>query len=160
MKKNAETKNSGKGSKMKENKAKRAVKENAEKKIIADNVFRLKEERNITNTELAQLLGFSVSTVCSWEGRTRGITARTLPRIAEILNVEIAELFKDNSSYEVKEEDPRELKFKRIRSLLYDFSDAELDCIVDSITAMWRLIYDTEKNNEDSVRPNKKISYD
>jgi len=96
-----------------------------------------------------------VSTVCSWEGRTRGITSRTLPRIAEIFNVDIAELFKDNSSYAVKEEDPREARFKRIRSLLYDFSDAELDCVVDAITSMWKLIYDTESNNKNSVRPNK-----
>lgn len=159
MKKEDEVKNSGRGSIMKENKAKRSVKENVEKRIIADNVFRLKEERNITNTEFAQLLGFSVSTICSWEGRTRGITSRTLPRIAEIFNVDIAELFKDNSSYAVKEEDTREAKFKRIRSLLYDFSDTELDCIVDAITSMWKLIYDAENNDENSVRPNKKITY-
>jgi len=142
-------------------KSRRALKEVVEKKIIADNVFRLKEERGITNTEFATLLGFSVSTICSWEGRTRGITSRTLPRIAEIFNVDISELFRDNSHYVVKEDDMREAKFKKIRSLLYDFSEPELDLVIDAITSMWRLVHidDIRENEKSAELPKRDIIY-
>ncbi|MCL2874401.1 MAG: helix-turn-helix domain-containing protein [Defluviitaleaceae bacterium] len=142
----------------KDKKSKRILKEVVEKKIIADNVFRLKDERGITNTEFAQLLGFSVSTVCSWEAETRGITSRTLPRIAEIFNVDISELFKDNS-YCMKDEDPREVKFKKIRSLLYDFSDNELDLVVDAITSMWKLANADYAIKKKPEKPKKEITY-
>jgi transcriptional regulator with XRE-family HTH domain len=139
-------------------KEERALKEAIERKAIVDNVFRLKDERNITNAEFARLLGFSLSTVCSWESRTRGITARTLPRIAQVFNVDISELFNNSPSSFVSEEDQREEKFKRIRSLLYDFSNSELDYVADAITTIWKLVYGADNDNEN--KPNRKVMYE
>lgn len=127
--------------KKRENNALRA-KGQKQKELVHYNVSRLKKESNLSNYELASLLNFSPGTVVAWESGARGITLKALFMIAEVFNVDVAELYKPRKEIaeDTEEKDAREAKFKKLQSMLHGFSQEELDCLIDTVSSIRTLI--------------------
>ncbi|MFI3299858.1 MAG: helix-turn-helix transcriptional regulator [Candidatus Gastranaerophilales bacterium] len=62
--------------------------------IIAKNVKLLREKKSLKREKLSLLLGFDNSYISKLERGTLNVTIDKLSRIADILDVEIIELFK------------------------------------------------------------------
>ncbi len=60
---------------------------------IGKNIRRLRQEKGITQTELAQKLGVTCQAVSKWETSVNFPDIALVPRIAELLGVTIGELF-------------------------------------------------------------------
>jgi len=110
-----------------------------QRELVHYNVFRLKEDANLSNVEFANILGFSLATISAWENMTRGITLKALFMVAEALNVEMTEFYKPKHEVYVDKNDLREAKFKKIKSLLCDYSILELDCFIETIKSIQTL---------------------
>ena len=60
---------------------------------MENNLAALRKQKNITQTELAKKAGIARSTICAIESNNRGVTAKTMIRIAEALGVQINDIF-------------------------------------------------------------------
>lgn len=66
--------------------------------MIGTNVKKLREERKVTQQQLADAIGISFQAVSKWECETAIPDVGLLPDIADYFNVSIDELFKENMS--------------------------------------------------------------
>lgn len=65
---------------------------------ISNNLKRLREAKTrLGQKEMARILGVEQSTYCNWESGTSDVKSEYIPKIAEILDVEIKDLFKSES---------------------------------------------------------------
>ena len=87
------------------------------KKIIADNLISLRKKNNLTQNELAEKLNYSDNTISRWEHAEITPSIETLAQIAEIFNVSLESLLKENIIKEV-ELDARTLKIKKLSTIL------------------------------------------
>lgn len=56
---------------------------------IADKIASILEERNMTQKQLAKLVGCTEADVCRWLGGTHNFTIRTIARISAALEVDL-----------------------------------------------------------------------
>lgn len=56
---------------------------------IADKIASILEERNMTQKQLAKLVGCTEADVCRWLGGTHNFTIRTIARISTALEVDL-----------------------------------------------------------------------
>jgi transcriptional regulator with XRE-family HTH domain len=63
------------------------------KKNIAKNLKSLREERKITQIQLAEVLGVKHNTVSSWENGTNSIDISLVMQICKYLNVSLDDMF-------------------------------------------------------------------
>lgn len=61
---------------------------------MKDNLRRLREKANLTQGEFAKAVGYSYGSIISmWESGTRKPPSDLIPKIAEVLNCSIEDLF-------------------------------------------------------------------
>ena len=60
---------------------------------VGKNIKRLRRERRITQMELAETLGVTAQAVSKWETKTNSPDIALIPKIAELFDVSIDELF-------------------------------------------------------------------
>jgi len=65
---------------------------------IGDNLRVLRSKQNISQQEIADFLGVDRKTYVSWESGTADIKSTYIPKLAEFLQVEINDLFKEKVS--------------------------------------------------------------
>jgi transcriptional regulator with XRE-family HTH domain len=108
--------------------------------IIGKNIEKEREARNLTQHQLAELLGCCASTAGSIERGTRGATAVRLAQLSRVFQTPIDNFYASVPLFSVKEE--REGKNpirKRIDSMLANFSDAELEAVVQMLQAIGKM---------------------
>jgi transcriptional regulator with XRE-family HTH domain len=73
--------------------------ENSSMTAISKNLRKLREKNTIYGqSEMARLLEIKQSTYCNWESGLSDVKSEYLPKIANILGVEIKDLFSSDSS--------------------------------------------------------------
>ena len=87
------------------------------KQIIAQNLISLRKENGLTQNEFAKKLNYSDNTISRWEHAEVTPSVETLAQIAELFNVPLEYLFKENISQNVKT-DSRALKRKKLAVIL------------------------------------------
>jgi len=65
---------------------------------IGDNLRKIRNKKNISQQQIADFLGVERRTYVSWEAGEADIKSSFIPKLAEILQVEINDLFKDKTS--------------------------------------------------------------
>lgn len=65
---------------------------------IADNLRVLRNKNNISQQEIADFLGIDRKTYISWESGVVDIKSSYIPKLAEFLQVEITDLFREKPS--------------------------------------------------------------
>ena len=68
---------------------------------IGKNLRRLRAKRKISQQEVADQLGIDRVTYINWENETFDVKSQYIPKLADIFEVEISELFKDNQKIQV-----------------------------------------------------------
>ena len=64
---------------------------------IGKNIKRLRQERGITQADLASALGVTCQAVSKWETSSNAPDIALIPKIAALLDVSISELFEEKS---------------------------------------------------------------
>jgi transcriptional regulator with XRE-family HTH domain len=85
--------------------------------VIADNLISLRKKHNLTQNDLANKLKYSDNTVSRWEHAEITPSVETLEKIAEIYDVPLESLLKENVTQVVDKQD-RAQKVGRICSAL------------------------------------------
>ena len=80
------------------------------KLTVGQNIRRFRKEKNLTQSELAELLGVSVQAISKWESGTSTPELEKLLALCECFNITLDELVRDEVSAEGKNEDPQKLK--------------------------------------------------
>jgi transcriptional regulator with XRE-family HTH domain len=77
-------------------------------KDVGDRLREIRERQGMKQSELAAKLGVHVMTVTLWENvkARRKVAAKYLPRIAQILNIRVAELLGEEGTLEQTTRDP------------------------------------------------------
>ena len=130
--------------------------------VIGENVRKERVARNISLDELAEMLGLSPGFVGLIERGQRGATANTLFNLSRVFGMSIDNFFyEDQSSPLSLGEDSgklkvhKEVKHMKIESLIFDFSDPELDFIISIIKGIRIMnrsrVDDSELSDEDEV---------
>lgn len=74
-------------------------------RVIANNLRKLRAKTKKSQQEIADLLGVERKTYVNWENGQTDIKSEYIPKLAEIFNVEIQDLFKEsNSSIKIHQE--------------------------------------------------------
>lgn len=87
------------------------------KQIIADNLISLRKKHGYTQNELAEMLNYSDNTVSRWEHAEITPSVETLEQIANIYNVPLEFLIKENIVKNV-ETDEKSYKMKKLMIVL------------------------------------------
>lgn len=87
-------------------------------KIVAENLISLRKKHNLTQMDLAKKLQYSDNTVSRWEHAEITPTLETLQKIAELYEVPIEFLLKENINENIKKQDKLELINKLSTMLL------------------------------------------
>ena len=66
--------------------------------IIGDNLRIIRNKNNVSQQDIADFLGVDRKTYVSWEAGTADIKSSYIPKLAEFLNVEINDLFREKST--------------------------------------------------------------
>lgn len=75
---------------------------------IGRNILRLREKKNLSASELADLVGAKKQQVYAWEQGKYGPGKKILPILAEVLGVSVSDLYEENIT-QVRESDERYL---------------------------------------------------
>ena len=97
--------------------------------IIAENLVSLRKKAGLTQTELAEKLNYSDNTVSRWERAELTPTVETLEQIAQIYNVDLGNLLKENV-IKIQEKNTRMGKIKKLATILGCFSLVWLVAII------------------------------
>ena len=74
------------------------------KEIIAQNLIQLRKKNNLTQNELAEKLNYSDNTISRWEHAEITPSIETLEQIANIYNVSVETLIKENATEQSEKE--------------------------------------------------------
>lgn len=99
------------------------------KQIVAENLVSLRKQHNYTQNELAEMLNYSDNTISRWEHGEITPSIETLETIAQIYNVPLEFLIKENVSKNIKI-DEKSYKRKKLVSILLCVSTVWLFAIV------------------------------
>ncbi|MXS69988.1 helix-turn-helix domain-containing protein [Flavobacteriaceae bacterium W22] len=70
---------------------------------VGTTIRRLRESQGKTQKEIADLLNVDRRTYAKWEEEATEVKSSLVPNLAEILGVEIADLYKSDKSIEIKD---------------------------------------------------------
>ena len=87
------------------------------KTTIANNLISLRKQHNLTQNELAEKLNYSDNTISRWEHAEITPSIETLAQIAEIFDVSIESLLKENVTKTI-EIDAKTNKIKKLSTIL------------------------------------------
>ncbi len=99
------------------------------KEIIAENLISLRKKNNLTQNELAKKLNYSDNTVSRWEHAEITPSIETLQEIANIYNVSLESLIKENVVAKV-EKNEKSYKLKKLVAILMCVSLVWLAAVV------------------------------
>ncbi|UFH30512.1 helix-turn-helix domain-containing protein [Chryseobacterium sp. C-71] len=68
---------------------------------IGTNLKRLRNKTKYSNQDIADLLGIDRNTYANWESETTDIKSQYIPKLADIFNVKIQDLFDDDRKVEI-----------------------------------------------------------
>lgn len=68
---------------------------------IGNNIRRIRTKSKKTQQEIADLLGVERNTYANWESEANDIKSEYLPKLSEIFNVEIKDLFEDKEKINI-----------------------------------------------------------
>jgi len=68
---------------------------------IGNNIRKIRTKSKKTQQEIADLLGVERNTYANWESETNDIKSEYLPKLSEIFNVEIKDLFEDKEKINI-----------------------------------------------------------
>lgn len=68
---------------------------------IGTNLKRLRSKTKYSNQDIADLLGIDRNTYANWESETTDIKSQYIPKLADIFNVTIQELFDDGQKFQI-----------------------------------------------------------
>ncbi len=88
------------------------------KQIIADNLISLRKQHGYTQNELAEKLNYSDNTISRWEHAEITPSIETLEQIANIYNVPLEFLIKENISKTIESDDKAYTRRKLVSILL------------------------------------------
>lgn len=98
---------------------------------IGTNLKRLRSKTKYSNQDIADMLGIDRNTYSNWENETTDIKSQYIPKLADIFNVKIQELFdNDQKSYVVNNFDTKDSSIGQ-----QDFQQGIIINITDSETA-------------------------
>jgi|JI6StandDraft_1071083.scaffolds.fasta_scaffold07342_3 transcriptional regulator with XRE-family HTH domain len=92
---------------------------------ISKNLRKLREKTPFQQEDMAIKLGIKQNTYCTWESGKADVKSEYLPQIAEILGVEIKDLFKNETSKIELIQNYTENKDNSINGLVFILSDKE-----------------------------------
>jgi transcriptional regulator with XRE-family HTH domain len=99
---------------------------------IGDNLRIIRNKKGISQQEIADFLGFDRRTYVRWEAGETDIKSPYIPKIAELLHVEIADLFRDKPSEIVINQHYTDSKDNSINGAILLLTDKEaIDQLVD-----------------------------
>ncbi|MCL2399075.1 MAG: helix-turn-helix transcriptional regulator [Defluviitaleaceae bacterium] len=102
--------------------------------IIGENIRTERIARNISIDELAELLELTSGFVGLIERGQRGTTPNTLFKLADVFGTSIDSFFyRENSSslsFAEESENGKKVKRKKLKSLISDFSEEEIDFVI------------------------------
>ena len=87
------------------------------KEIIAQNLVDLRKKNNLTQNDLAKKLNYSDNTISRWEHAEITPSIETLQLISEIYSIKIEDLFRENISEEIKQ-DNKTIFYNKLASTL------------------------------------------
>ncbi|AVF61863.1 helix-turn-helix transcriptional regulator [Vibrio sp. Vb2880] len=90
--------------------------------MLNENIKRLREEKGVTQLEMAKSVGASAKTVMNWESGKTEPKASELVLIAKRLGVSVNEVLG-------REQNPHERLIEKISSAIGDFNDAEIESL-------------------------------
>lgn len=99
------------------------------KEIIAENLISLRKKNNLTQNELAKKLNYSDNTVSRWEHAEITPSIETLQEIANIYDVSLESLIKENVVEKV-ERNEKSYKLKKLMAVLLCVSMVWLTAVI------------------------------
>ena len=101
---------------------------------IGDNLRILRTKKNISQQEIADFLGVDRKTYVSWEAGAADIKSAYIPKLAEYLQVEINDLFKEKGNNIVINQQNYDNKDNSINGIVLLLTDKEaVEQILDVI---------------------------
>lgn len=105
---------------------------------IGEKIKKIREKRGLTQTELARRCGVPHATIWNIENGKRNPGFKVLPKIAEVLNVSIDELLKEEEDFEELMKDPElKIMFEKVGKLTPEARKSIIDFI--------NFVYEQEK---------------
>ncbi len=100
--------------------------ENFTMTTVSKNLKRIREKNSkLSQTDMANLLNVKQSTYCNWESGLNDIKSEYLPKIAELLNVDIKDLFENQVAKIEITQNNSDNKDNSINGLVFVLSDKE-----------------------------------
>jgi transcriptional regulator with XRE-family HTH domain len=99
---------------------------------IGENLRILRNKKNISQQEIADFLGIDRKTYVSWESGETDIKSSHIPKLAEYLQVEINDLFRERSNNIVINQHNSDNKESSINGVVFLLTDKDaIDQIVN-----------------------------
>jgi transcriptional regulator with XRE-family HTH domain len=92
---------------------------------IGDNLRVLRNKQNISQQEIADFLGVDRKTYVSWEAGSADIKSSYIPKLAEFLQVEINDLFKEKVNNIIINQNNSDSKDNSINGIVFLLTDKE-----------------------------------
>lgn len=92
---------------------------------IGDNLRIIRNRKNISQQEIADFLGVDRKTYVSWEAGATDIKSSYIPKLAEFLQVEINDLFREKSTEIVINQHNTDNKENSINGIILLLTDKE-----------------------------------
>ena len=101
---------------------------------IGDNLRIIRKKKNVSQQEIADFLGIDRKTYVSWESGSVDIKSSFIPKLAEFLNIEIDDLFREKSTDIVINQQNTDNKDRSINGIVLLLTDKEaVDQLVEVI---------------------------
>ncbi|WP_294199659.1 helix-turn-helix transcriptional regulator [uncultured Chryseobacterium sp.] len=102
---------------------------------VGTNLKRLRSKTKFSQQEIADMLGLDRNTYTNWENETTDIKSQYIPRLAEIFQVSILELFDAkaksefvNNNYDNKENGQKDIQ----QGIIINITDSEAAKVISS----------------------------
>lgn len=96
------------------------------KRVFASRLSELRREKGITQSELAEVIGVGISTVCDWEKAKKMARGGAIQKLAEYFEVDKSFLFTDDHQIFTNKELKKEKDIaKRIDEMMADLNSAD-----------------------------------
>lgn len=92
---------------------------------IGTNLRRLRTRTNLSQRDIADKLGIDRNTYANWENENNDIKSEYIPSLAKIFNVEISELFKEQASKIVVNQNNTDNKENSVNGIVLVLTDKE-----------------------------------
>jgi len=97
---------------------------------IGNTLRKLRMERNLTQQSIADMLDIDRKTYANWESNQADVKGSFIPKLAEILGVEISELFSAGNNFHIEQQ----FKHSTINTAILILTDREaINRVLDAV---------------------------